>query len=102
MKWIDFDPANWATQKHPKERKLVLVQLPGVPERGGSPAVAVGYLRYAAGCKDSPYFVTPGVGGNAVAWCDCLPRGFGAPLWPGFPVKSPQPRPQAEGPHPPG
>jgi hypothetical protein len=82
--WIDFDPAKWAVQQHPPERKLVVVQLPARPDKGLPPAVAVGYLRYAAGCKDSPMFVTPGIGGIPVAWCDCLPQGFGAPLWPGY------------------
>lgn len=85
MEWIAFDSANWATQEHPAERKLVLVQSEGRPG-GVSPSVSVGYLRFAAGCKDSPFFVVPGVErGKDVAWCDCLPEGFGAPLWPGFP-----------------
>lgn len=87
--WIEFDPNNWATQQHPPERKLVLVQA-GNRALDGSlvPLVAVGYLRYAAGCKDSPRFVLPGVThdiDSVSAWCDCLPEGFGVPLWPGFP-----------------
>lgn len=93
MRWVGFDKANWATQEHPPERKLVLVQRAETKEGPitYAPAVAVGYLRYAAGCKDSPYFVCPGVGGETVAWCDCLPEGFGAPLWPGFPAEISQP-----------
>lgn len=88
-RWINFDPANWATQEQPPERKLVLVQSEG-REGGYAPSVGVGYLRYAAGCKDSPFFVVPGgKRGRDVAWCDCLPDGFGAPLWPGYPVQSP-------------
>jgi hypothetical protein len=90
-RWINFNAKDWATQEHPPERKLVLVQRAERQDIGSpikdAPAVAVGYLRYAAGDKSSPFFVCPGVGGETVAWCDCLPEGFGAPLWPGFPVK---------------
>jgi hypothetical protein len=89
-RWVNFDPTNWATQEHPPERKLVLVQSEGGVVDGAiiqAPSVGVGYLRYAAGCKDSPFFVVPGgKRGRDIAWCDCLPEGFGAPLWPGYPV----------------
>lgn len=81
--WTPFDKANWATQPHPPERRYVLVHIAARPEKGLPPAVAVGYLRYAAGCKDSPYFVTPGVGGEATHWCDCLGDDFFAPNWAG-------------------
>jgi hypothetical protein len=37
-------------------------------------SIAIGYLRYAAGDKDSPRFITPGIGGIPSHWCDCLPQ----------------------------
>ena len=81
MKWVDYEESLWSAQPLPPERKHVLVQ---IAARGGlPPAVAVGYMRFAAGDKDSPVFTIPGVGGPVVAWCDCLPEGFSAPLWPG-------------------
>lgn len=70
--WVPFDQQRWHHQKLPGERVRVLVRVPahdGMPE-----AMAVGYLRYAAGCSDSPFFVVPGVGGTPSAWRDCLPR----------------------------
>lgn len=54
--WIEFDPKG----PLPPERKVVLVQLSAVSSLP-SGAVCAGYLRYAAGDKDSPFFVTPGV-----------------------------------------
>ena len=54
--WIEFDPSG----ELPPERKPVLVQLSKVSNYGVG-AVAIGYLRYAAGDKDCPFFVTPGV-----------------------------------------
>jgi len=58
----------------PDERKVVLVWL----KEGGLPFC--GYIRYAAGCKDSPYFVVyhgnSDIGAKVVAWCDCLPDSF--------------------------
>lgn len=86
MQWIDFDPAKGYQQPLPPERKLVMVQSEGRTAKGLPPSVSVGYLRFAAGEKDSPFFVVPGVErGKDVAWCDCLPEGFGAPLWAGYP-----------------
>ena len=83
MEWIDFDRSKFHHQKLPKEKRHMLVQVAAKPDEGLPPAVAVGYLKFAAGCKDSPYFVVPGVGGDVVAWCDCLGDAFMAPLWPG-------------------
>ena len=88
--WVDFDPKNRETQPLPPEYKLVLVQLAARPGSAMPPAIAAGYLRNDAGQKGRPSFVCPGVEGDAVAWCDCLPEDFGAPLWPGIP-----PRPEA-------
>lgn len=83
MKWIEYSESKWADQPLPPERKHVLVQIAARPEEGMPPAVAVGYMRYAAGDKNSPVFTIPGVGGSVVAWCDCLGDDFTAPLWPG-------------------
>lgn len=97
MKWVEFSVEG----EHPPERRCVLVQFDAVDGKfGGMPAtVVVGYLKYAAGCKDSPYFVTPGfdrtyvpkdgepttVLGNAsrnsTHWCDCLGDDFECPGW---------------------
>ncbi len=81
MKWHNFNQAKTRGRWLPKERQLVLVQC--VPNRQlDAPPVAVGYLRFAAGDKQSPFFVVPGVPHAAViAWCDCLPVEFNAPLW---------------------
>lgn len=81
MKWYAFDPAKGSRQKRPPERRYVLVQLPEQPELGLPPAVAVGYMKNAAGDKQSPYFVTPAIGGIPTHWCDCLGDDFKAPLW---------------------
>lgn len=83
MKWIEYTESKWSDQPLPPARKYLLVQIAERPEKGMPPAVAVGYMRFAAGDKDSPVFTIPGVGGDVIAWCDCLPDGFNAPLWPG-------------------
>lgn len=55
----------------PAERKVVLVWL------RDKALPFCGYIRYAAGCEDSPYFVVyhgnANVGSDVIAWCDCLP-----------------------------
>ena len=72
--WVNFDKAQEDYQELPPERRDVLVLLQRT--RSNFPkGVAVGYLRFAAGCKDSPYFVIPGIGGEVDAWCDCLGSG---------------------------
>jgi len=83
MHWVEFDQELWASQPLPKARKYLLVQIAAKPDEGLPPAVAVGYMRFAAGDKNSPTFTSPGVGGTVVAWCDCLPENFTAPLWKG-------------------
>lgn len=85
MNWTPYARDLWRAQRLPPERHKVLVQIEAreLEGMGMPPAVVVGYLRYAAGDKDSPFFVIPGVGGNVVAWCDCLPKDFSAPLWKG-------------------
>lgn len=65
----------------PPERHMVLVQIDG--GIGEAPAVGVGYLKFAAGDRDCPYFVVPGARENFVVthWADCLGDDFTAPLW---------------------
>jgi hypothetical protein len=81
MNWIPFDAALFDRQPLPAERRRVLVVVPATPERGNAQTVAVGYLRYASGEADSPFFVVPGVGGPVTHWCDCLGDDFEAPGW---------------------
>jgi hypothetical protein len=56
----------------PAERKTVLVWL----KEKALPFC--GYIRYAAGDEDCPYFVVyhgnSRIGSDVVAWCDCLPN----------------------------
>lgn len=81
MKWYSFDRAKGSRQKRPPERKLVLVQLESTQPEMFPVGIAVGYLRNAAGDKQSPYFVVPGLHtGKEIAWCDCLPDGFTWPI----------------------
>lgn len=55
----------------PAERRTVLVWL------RGHALPFCGYIRYAAGDKNSPYFVVyhgnSEIGSDVIAWCDCLP-----------------------------
>lgn len=83
MNWVLYEQELWANQPLPAARRYVLVQIAAMDAEGMPPAVAVGYLRFAAGDPDSPTFTIPGVGGEVVAWCDCLPADFTAPLWRG-------------------
>ena len=91
MEWIPFCQAKWANQRLPKARRYLLLQIAAKPEEGLPPAVAVGYLRYAAGDMNSPVFTIPGVGGDVTAWCDCLGDDFTAPMWSVIQRKEPQP-----------
>ena len=74
--WAPFNQELYAAQPLPPLRKDVLVFL--TPrEHGRSHGIAVGYLKFGAGDKDSPYFVVPGLWTGAVlAWKDCLPPEF--------------------------
>ena len=80
MKWYLFDQAKGSKQNRPPRGKPVLVRLEntgiGLPE-----AIAVGYMKNAAGDKQSPYFIVPGIGGLVLAWCDCLPEIKGNEFW---------------------
>lgn len=75
MKWYPFDPTKGYRQKRPPIKKYVLVKLKP-RDRTVPGAIAIGYRKDGAGCKDSPYFVIPGIGGDVVLWCDCLPENF--------------------------
>ena len=82
MKWYAFDETKGSRQRRPPERKYVLVRMeswkPGYPM-----GIAVGYRKNAAGDKQCPYFVVPGLAvGEVVEWCDCLPDDF---EWPPIP-----------------
>jgi len=61
----------WNYDKWPPENKVVLVWL------ANKSLPFCGYMKYAAGDKNSPYFVVyhgnPEIGHEVVAWCDCLP-----------------------------
>lgn len=61
----------------PPERKVVLVFVEP-SERGPNCLPFCGYVRYAAGDDDSPFFVVYHgnnmISANARAWCDCLPH----------------------------
>ena len=82
MKWKTFDKlASRGRSLPPQGRKVLVACSP--KEEGQAPPVAVGYLKFGAGDKDSPYFVVPGVlHREVVAWCDCLGDDFDAPVWP--------------------
>lgn len=73
-KWYLFDTLKGSHQKLPKERKYVLVLCLSLRKQFPDPIV-MGYLRYAAGDKQQPQFITPGANqGKPYAWCDCLPE----------------------------
>lgn len=71
-KWYSFDVAKGYRQKRPPERKPVLLRFAHDDTTGVPEGIAVGYLRYSGGRKDSPFFVTPQFGGFPIAWSDCL------------------------------
>lgn len=82
--WYTFNKHKGSQQKRPPIKKYVIVLLSskqhGLPEADDGPAIAVGYRKDAAGDKQRPYFVIPGIGGEVLAWCDCLPDNFHYPL----------------------
>ena len=86
--WTEFEPSLGSNQELPIVRRYVLVMLPAQPEQGLPPAVAVGYLKFAAGDKNCPNFIAPAIGGIPTHWCDCLGDDFAAPLWRGRQEKS--------------
>lgn len=70
-KWFAVSNPIKLDEKVPPEKKIVLVWLRDrlMPY--------CGFLRYAAGDKNCPYFVVyhgnPEIGSDVVAWSDCLP-----------------------------
>ena len=72
MKWYRFLKSRGSRQKRPPVKKYVLVKLERREHNLPHP-IALGYMKNAAGDKQSPYFVVPGLGGEVIAWCDCLP-----------------------------
>lgn len=78
--WVDFDKSKGSKQSLPKEHREVLCYMQSARPGTWPNGVAVGYLRYAAGDKDSPHFVVPGLHtGRVLKWCDCLPQNY---AWP--------------------
>lgn len=78
MKWYNFDKEKGYLQKRPPIKKYVLVQRKNLDSSFPDP-ICVGYRKDAAGDKNCPYFVTPGMSGNfgdVYRWCDCLPDDF--------------------------
>ena len=73
--WHKFDREKGSAQARPPLRRYVLVRFDAKNE-SESPVVAVGYRKDAAGDKQCPYFVTPGIGGIPTHWNDCLPEDF--------------------------
>jgi hypothetical protein len=65
--WTEFDPNRLGMQPLPVERAAVLVELQS-DKRGFPNPIAVGYLKFSAGEKDSPFFVIPGLGGQVLRW----------------------------------
>lgn len=79
--WYKFDEAKGSRQKRPPIKKYVLVAI-DPQERGKPIGIGIGYRKDAAGDKQSPYFVVPGLhprNGKVIAWCDCLPDGWSWP-----------------------
>lgn len=75
--WYLFSLEHGSRQKLPPVKKDVLVKKRSLTEGFPDPVV-LGYLKFAAGDKESPQFITPGaVGfGDVYAWCDCIKEGF--------------------------
>ena len=84
MKWYKFEHEKGSRQKRPPVKRYVLVLTDANSGRGGTPVCAVGYMKNAAGDKQSPYFVVPGVGGTVLYWSDCLGDDFETP---GIPIE---------------
>ena len=86
MKFYRFDYKQGRHQKLPKEKSFCLVIVKNL-DKGYSNPIVIGYLKYAAGDKNCPRFITPGVTINSpnalehvIAWSDCLPSKFELPI----------------------
>ncbi len=82
MQWNKIETNKYGhvekADKLPTEKKEVLLQMKSL-ESGLPDPIVVGYLKYAAGDKDSPVFIVPGRDGKILAWCDCMVEKF---IWP--------------------
>jgi len=92
INWNPFDCKKGSTQKLPPEARYVLLQVRGCEETGMPPRVVVGWLKFAAGDKECPFFVIPGGDfsldpdslkeNRVLFWADCLGDDFHAkPSW---------------------
>lgn len=84
-KWYPFDKAKGSYQALPPVKRMVLVVIACEYDTCG-PCVAVGYLKYAAGDKQSPHFIHPGAPATnyrykVTHWNDCLGDDFKPPCW---------------------
>lgn len=76
--WKPFVASAGDRQPLPPPGVFVLVQ---IAADSGPPPVAVGYLKMAGFDQDAPVWAVPGMRGDVVAWCDCLPSAFTVPVW---------------------
>jgi hypothetical protein len=71
QEWVTVSNPLLPSDRIPPERKVVAVWL------RDSHLPFCGYIRYAAGDRECPYFVVyhgnAELGADVVAWCDCLP-----------------------------
>lgn len=67
--------------KWPPMYRMVLVATDKF--EGSAPAINVGYMKFAAGDLECPYFVCPGAqrGFRPLYWNDCLGDDFAPPNW---------------------
>lgn len=75
--WYPYKKELWADQELPRSKKYVLLRVENNDSYFPDP-ICVGYLKFGAGDKNSPYFVRPGMDGYAdvIEWNDCLPKNF--------------------------
>lgn len=93
--WKPFDALKGHNQDLPFERRYVLLIIEGDPAHGMPPRCVMGFLRFAAGDKNSPMFITPGCNFEVdkrnkpgfnwplypriLFWADCLGDDFTLP-----------------------
>jgi hypothetical protein len=78
MHWLKFNKTKGSRQRRPPIKKWVVVKLKRKAD-GYPCGLSIGYRKDAAGDKQCPYFIIPGIGGEVIAWCDCLPDNFDYP-----------------------
>jgi len=79
-KWYLFDKTKGSRQKHLPEGKYVVVLLESTDPSCLPCGLGIGYRKDGGGDPQTPYFVIPGIGGEVIAWCDCLPDDFSYPI----------------------